>query len=279
MALRALALVDAHEGRLEAAKEAAVAGIERTERAGFGGLAAAWLMVPAIAGASQGNASGVVEVTERAWRHLVAAGYREPLRLDPAPERVEALAQLGRVNDAALELAGLEARHRRVAKPWAAAAITRGQARIALARDDPTSAVDATATVASADPAGWSRFDVARTVLVRGEALRLVRSRRDAAVALRRAETIFRELGAVVWAERAAAEWARLGLTRSTALALTPTEARVARLAGDGLSTRGVAVELGISPRTVETHLASIYGKLGVSSRAELGRAMAPRRE
>ena len=48
-----------------------------------------------------------------------------------------------------------------------------------------------------------------------------------------------------------------------------------ARLAGDGLSTRDVAAELGISPRTVETHLASIYGKLGVSSRAELGRAMA----
>jgi DNA-binding CsgD family transcriptional regulator len=58
---------------------------------------------------------------------------------------------------------------------------------------------------------------------------------------------------------------------------LTPTEARVARLAGDGLSTREVAAEMGISPRTVDTHLASLYGKLGVTSRAELGRVMALR--
>ena len=275
MALRALALVDVHEGHLEAAKRAATAAVERTERAGLGGLAAAWLMVLALAAASEGDAGRVVDITDQARRHLAAVGYREPLRLDPAPERVEALAQLGRVEEAALELANLETRQRRVAKPWAAAAIARGHARIALARDDPASAADATASVASADPAGWSRFDVARTLLVRGESLRLVRSRRDAAAILRRAETIFQDLGAVVWAERAAAESARLGLTRSTALALTPTEARVARLAGDGLSTRDVAAELGISPRTVETHLASIYGKLGVSSRAELGRAMA----
>jgi len=63
----------------------------------------------------------------------------------------------------------------------------------------------------------------------------------------------------------------------SSALTLTPTEARVARLAGDGLSTREVAAEMGISPRTVDTHLASLYGKLGVTSRAELGRVMALR--
>ncbi len=279
MALRALALVDAHEGRLEAAKRAAVAGIERTERAGLDGLAAAWLMVLALAAASEGDAGRVVDVTDRAWRHLAAVGYREPLRLDPAPERVEALAQLGRLDDAAAELAGLETRHRRVAKPWAAAAIARGRARIALARDDAESAVAATAMVTSTEPAGWSRFDVARARLVCGEALRRTRSRRDAANVLHRSEVAFRDLGAGVWADRAAAEQARLGLARSTALALTPTEARVARLAGDGLSTRDVAAELGISPRTVETHLASIYGKLGVSSRAELGRAMAPHRE
>ena len=120
---------------------------------------------------------------------------------------------------------------------------------------------------------------MARTLLVRGEALRHVRARREAVEALGRSEAAFRDLGAVIWAERAAAEIGRLGLGRSGALALTPTEARVARLAGDGLSTRDVAEELGISPRTVETHLASIYGKLGVSSRAELGRAMAPQRE
>ncbi len=279
MSLRAMALVDAHEGRVVAAHEAAQAGVERMERIGSGSGSAAWLTVTALAAASQGDSALVAAATERAWRHLRAVGYAEPLRLDPAPERIEALAQLGRVDEAADELAGLEGRQRRIAKPWAAAAIARGRARIALARQDPGLAVAETASVAGPAPAGWSRFDLARTLLVRGEALRHVRARREALEILGRAETAFRDLGAVVWAERAAAEAARLGLGRSTALSLTPTEARVARLAGDGLSTRDVAEELGISPRTVETHLASIYGKLGVSSRAELGRAMAPQRE
>jgi DNA-binding CsgD family transcriptional regulator len=279
MSLRAMALVDAHEGHLVIAHEAARAGVERTERLGQGSRCAAWLTVTALAAASQGDSAAVAAATERAWRHLRSVGYGEPLRLDPAPERIEALAQLGRVDEAVDELVGLERRQRRIAKPWAAAAIVRGRAQIALARNDLELAVSETAIVIGAAPAGWSRFDVARTLLVRGVALRHVRARREALEILVRAETAFRDLGAAVWAERAAAEIGRLGLGRSTALALTPTEARVARLAGDGLSTREVAEELGISPRTVETHLASIYGKLGVSSRAELGRAMAPQRE
>jgi DNA-binding CsgD family transcriptional regulator len=231
--------------------------------------------VTALVAAGRGDAAAVEEATGRARRHLRQAGYVEPMRLDPSPERIEALAILGRLDEARAELAGLEARNRRVAKPWAAAAIVRGRARIAMAEGDVESAIAATSLVLVGPPAGWSRFDVARTLLVRGEALRQARSRRDADEALRRALEIFANLGAAVWAERATAERARLGLTRSAALALTPTEARVARLAGDGLSTRDVAAEMGISPRTVETHLASLYGKLGVASRAELGRAMA----
>ena len=35
-----------------------------------------------------------------------------------------------------------------------------------------------------------------------------------------------------------------------------------------GLSSAQVAVEISLSPRTVEAHLASIYHKLGVTSRA-----------
>ncbi len=277
MALRALALLDACEGSLERAQAAAGDGTERMEREGSGVVAAAWLQVTALVAASRGDAAAVEEATGRARRHLDRAGYVEPMRLDPSPERIEALAILGRLDEARVELAGLEARHRRVAKPWAAAAIARGRARVAIADGDTEPAIAATSMVAAGSPPGWSRFDTARVLLVRGEALRHARSRRDSHEALRRAQEIFVDLGATVWAQRASAEQARLGLTRSSALSLTPTEARVARLAGDGLSTRDVAAELGISPRTVETHLASLYGKLGVTSRAELGRVMALR--
>ncbi len=45
-------------------------------------------------------------------------------------------------------------------------------------------------------------------------------------------------------------------------------EAEVLKLVAKGLTNAQVAGELFISPRTVNAHLNSIYGKLGVSSRA-----------
>ncbi|WP_241010689.1 helix-turn-helix transcriptional regulator [Mycobacterium camsae] len=51
---------------------------------------------------------------------------------------------------------------------------------------------------------------------------------------------------------------------------LTPTERDVARLVGEGLSNKGVATRLFISPRTVQTHLTHVYAKLGISSRVQL---------
>lgn len=50
---------------------------------------------------------------------------------------------------------------------------------------------------------------------------------------------------------------------------LTKQEANVLALVARGLRTAQIAQELFISPRTVETHLAHIFEKLGVSSRTE----------
>ena len=52
---------------------------------------------------------------------------------------------------------------------------------------------------------------------------------------------------------------------------LTPREMEVAQLAAQGKRNSEIARDLHISVRTVETHLANIYGKLNVRSRAELG--------
>ncbi len=52
------------------------------------------------------------------------------------------------------------------------------------------------------------------------------------------------------------------------------TEHRVAVLAASGLTNRQVAEQAFISPKTVEENLAKVYGKLGISSRAELGARM-----
>ena len=51
---------------------------------------------------------------------------------------------------------------------------------------------------------------------------------------------------------------------------LTARESEVARLASGGLSDRAIADELVVSIRTVHSHLASAYRKLGISSRTEL---------
>ena len=52
--------------------------------------------------------------------------------------------------------------------------------------------------------------------------------------------------------------------------ALTVREREVAALARRGLSVRQMADDLHLSPRTIESHLAHIYRKLGVSGRDEL---------
>ncbi len=49
---------------------------------------------------------------------------------------------------------------------------------------------------------------------------------------------------------------------------LTAREVEVLRLVAQGLTNEQVAEQLMISPRTVNTHLTSIYGKIGVSSRS-----------
>ena len=51
---------------------------------------------------------------------------------------------------------------------------------------------------------------------------------------------------------------------------LSPRETAVARLARDGRPSREVAEVLGISVRTVESHLDSVYRKLGIDGRKDL---------
>jgi DNA-binding NarL/FixJ family response regulator len=49
---------------------------------------------------------------------------------------------------------------------------------------------------------------------------------------------------------------------------LTTREVEILRLVTGGLTNRQLANELGISTRTVDAHLRSVYAKLGVKSRS-----------
>ena len=55
---------------------------------------------------------------------------------------------------------------------------------------------------------------------------------------------------------------------------LTRREREVANLVRSGRSSRTVADELHLSVRTVEDHLARVFDKLGINSRAQLAEAL-----
>ena len=52
------------------------------------------------------------------------------------------------------------------------------------------------------------------------------------------------------------------------AAGLSDREVEVLRLLARGLSNRGIAERLVVSPRTAEHHVQNVYGKIGLSSRA-----------
>jgi len=107
----------------------------------------------------------------------------------------------------------------------------------------------------------------------------------DAAVGLlSEASDLFADIGAV--SRQRAVEAVRDALDRrgrksprtaTSGAPLTAREREVARLAVEGLSAKDIAGKLFIGKRTVESHLASAYLKLGVKSRLELARRLAAR--
>jgi DNA-binding CsgD family transcriptional regulator len=119
--------------------------------------------------------------------------------------------------------------------------------------------------------------ELARAHLLYGEWLRRKNQRIDARQQLRIAHQVFTSIGAEAFAERAASELRATGETArkrtvETGSELTAQEVQIARLVREGLSNPEVGARLFISPRTVEWHLSSIFGKLNITSRRQLYR-------
>ena len=109
-----------------------------------------------------------------------------------------------------------------------------------------------------------------------GRVYRRAKAKSLAVAALTVAIETFDAIGCPPYAERARGELARVGLRPRASVGLTETERRVAQLASEGLRNRDIADRVYTSPKTVEAILTRSYRKLGIRSRAELARALAP---
>jgi DNA-binding CsgD family transcriptional regulator len=145
----------------------------------------------------------------------------------------------------------------------------------ALLADDPSADRHYRFAVEQLELAG-ATLEVARARLLHGEWLRRQRRRTQAREQLLGAHEILAGLGVGGFAERAARELRATGerVSRrrepSAVDELTPQELHVGRLAATGATTKTIAAQLFLSPRTVDAHLRSIYRKLGITSRREL---------
>jgi DNA-binding CsgD family transcriptional regulator len=211
------------------------------------------------------------------WEHTLSERVDEPGVFPVAPDLVEALAQLGELDEARAVSDRLRDLADAQAHPWGRATAARCDGLIRLASDRYDEDAAAALTRAAADyEALGLRFDRARTLSGLGRAQRRVRKWGAARDTLQAAASAFDDLGSTGWAELARSELGRVGARRpSPSGELTPTERRTVELAAEGLSNKQIAQAMYVTVHTVEVHLSRAYAKLGVRSRAQLARRLA----
>jgi DNA-binding CsgD family transcriptional regulator len=187
------------------------------------------------------------------------------------PNLIEAAVRSGNVETARDALGRLSERAGASGTPLALGFLARSQAL--LAGDlEAESLYKESIDQLSRSPA---RPELGRAHLLYGEWLRRQGRKREARDQLRTAHEMFTSMGVGAFAERARVELlATGGRARKRSVAtqsqLTPQEAQVARLAGQGLRNQEIAAQLFISSSTVEYHLVKVFRKLGVTSRTQL---------
>jgi DNA-binding CsgD family transcriptional regulator len=201
---------------------------------------------------------------------------REPGAHLLGPALAEALVVLGRVEEAAGELALFDQKTAPAARSSAQLASARVHGMVAAARGDWAAAqASFEQAVTSANQLGMP-LEAALSLLAWGRAAKQVGERRAALRHLMEARALFSALSAGAYTHIAARLLEELGTAEddlarpATAGLLTPTEGAVARLVASRLTNAEVASRLMVSEKTVEYHLTHIYAKLGAKGRREL---------
>jgi DNA-binding NarL/FixJ family response regulator len=273
VALMTRALAAAFAGDVDAGRRDSDAALAAAIRSGAANLGQWPLMTTGFIEVSTGRYESALTVLEPLLTRLAAEPRTtEIISAWFLPDAVEAMAQLGRLDDAERWSDLLVANGTRLDRPWMLAAGARCRGMVLGSSGQVEEAQAAAQRAMTEHDRLPMPFERARTQLLLGQLQRRLRNKGAASTTLHEALTVFEQLGTPLWADRARAELTRVNVAPSSATTLTPSEQRVAELAASGMTNRDVATALFISPKTVEANLARIYRKLGIHSRAELGR-------
>ena len=192
---------------------------------------------------------------------------------------------LGDLDAAADSAATAEARAREASLPQRTASALCARAAVLLARGDTGAAADTAREAIPIAESAENPLLSARARALIGTAIGRGGDTENGIAELEHAERTLSALGALREADASARELRRLGhrtprrvrtVSRGTGtVALSAREREVATLVAAGNRNRDVAAALYLSEKTVESHLARIYDKLGVRSRAALATLIA----
>jgi DNA-binding CsgD family transcriptional regulator len=267
-----VALAAVYRGQFEFAREQAERGLELCEQQPEGpeflflaalGLVALW----------SGNATAAADLLGEADRQFATSGWGEPNQQLWSADYVEALLELGRIDDAVRLIDAWEADAQRLSRERVLAQVTRCRGLVAAAQGNVADSASLLRQAVVQHEEAGDRFGRTRALLALGVVCRRARQKRTAREALEAALASFEQLGAASWVEKARAELGSIG-GRTREEGLTAAERRVAALVGEGRTNREVAAALFLGERTVAGHLTHIYAKLGVRSRTELARRL-----
>ena len=273
--LRGVALVAAYEGRTEEARRLATEGLEVARADGNLVLATFHLHILGFVALSLEEYEAADAALVAAAEFAAQSGTRHPARFKLEGDRVEVALARGRLDEAASLVAEMEYVAATVPTPWVRAVGLRCRAMLDAARGDLDSGIAVLEQALVEHEALPMPFELARTLLVKGQLHRRRKEKRRASDTLHESLALFEDLGTPLWAERARAELARVGLRPTAPDTLTTTEQKVAELAAAGLNSRRIAEQVFLTPKSVGNVLGRVYEKLGIHSRAELGARMA----
>ena len=221
------ALVAAQRGELERARTLAERSCRLT--ALHGSLLSAPRAVLAVVELWSGDPEAAVAGFAAAEPGPVVADGVDPGMTWWRAEQVEALLELGLVDEAVERLGAWEADARRLDRSWVLAHATRCRGLVAAAQGDVEAALLLLAEAGAQHEAVGDPFGRSRALLALGLAGRRAKQKRRARDAIEAARAGFLEIDAAGWAERAREELGRIG-GRTRVEGLTPAEHRVADL-------------------------------------------------